>query len=141
MPQLFAILLSVCLGLFLTDALFSLADASLIVFCSRHTLSAASGMLSLLSLVMAAGIYALIGLTPMVPKRLFLPIPLFYLLSTLAMCPIIIYRYGWIQQFAWGISAGQMILGLLILSWSQGGIKFRWPLVSVSQMGIRGFSW
>jgi hypothetical protein len=141
MPQLFALLLSLCLGLFLTDAFLSFADASLIVFCGRHTLSAASGLLSLLSLIMAAGIYALIGLTPMVPKRLFLPIPLFYLLSTLALCPVVIYWYGSIQQVAWGISAGQMILGLLILRWSQGGVKFHWPLVSVGQIGIRCFSW
>ena len=140
-PQLFALLLSLCLGLFLADALFSFADASLIVFCSRHTLSEASSLVSILSVIMAMGIYVLIGLTPMVPKRLFLPIPLFYLLSTLALCPVVIYWYGSIQQFAWGISAGQMILGLLILCWSQGRVKFHWPLVSVGQIGIRYFSW
>jgi hypothetical protein len=85
MPQLFAIVLSLCLGLFLADAFISLADASLILFCGLHVLSAISGLISILSVVMALGIYGLIGLTPVVPKRLFLPIPLFYLLSTLAV--------------------------------------------------------
>lgn len=138
--QLFAILLSLCLGLFLADAFLSLADASLILFCGRHTLSAISGLVSFFSVVMAAGIYGLIGLTPMVPKRLFLPVPLFYLLSTLALCPVVIYWYGCIQQVVWVISACQVILGLLILNWSQGGFKVHWPLVSRGQIGIRCFS-
>jgi hypothetical protein len=141
MPQLFAIVLSLCLGLFLADAFISLADASLILFCGLHVLSAISGLISILSVVMALGIYGLIGLTPVVLKRLFLPIPLFYLLSTLAVCPVIIYRYGWIHQVAWVISACQVILGLLILCWSQGGVKFHWPIVSIGQIGIRYFSW
>jgi hypothetical protein len=141
MPQLFAIVLSLCLGLFLADAFISLADASLILFCGLHVLSAISGLISILSVVVALGIYGLIGLTPMIPKRLFLPIPLFYLLSTLAVCPVIIYRYGWIHQVAWVISACQVILGLLILCWSLGGVKFHWPIVSIGQIGIRYFSW
>jgi hypothetical protein len=141
MPQLFAILLSLCLGLFLADAFISLADASLILFCGLHTLSAASGLVSFFSAVMAMGIYVLIGLTPMVPKRLFLPIPLFYLLTTLALCPVVIYWYGSIQQAAWGLSACQVILGLLILTCSQGGFKVHWPLVSRGQIGIRCFSY
>jgi hypothetical protein len=139
-PQLFAILLSLCLGLFLVDAFISLADASLILFCGLHTLSAGSGLISFFSVVMAVGIYGLIGLTPMVPKRLFLPIPLFYLLSTLALCPVVIYWYGSIQQVVWVMSACQVILGLLILNWSQGGFKVHWPLVSRGQIGIRCFS-
>ena len=140
MPQLFAILLSLCLGLFLADAFLSLADASLILFSGLHTLSAISGLVSFFSVVMAVGIYCLIGLTPMVPKRLFLPLPLFYVLSTLALCPVVIYWYGCIQQIVWVISACQVILGLLILNCSQGGFKVHWPLVSRGQIGIRCFS-
>src|ERR1035438_2675133 len=86
-PQFFAILLSLCLGLFLADALLSFADSSSILFCGLHIFSAASGLVSFFSALMAVGIYGLLGLTPMVPKRLFLPIPLFYLLATLALCP------------------------------------------------------
>jgi hypothetical protein len=141
MPHFFAILLSLCLGLFLADAFLSLADASLILFCGLHVLSAASGVVSCFSVLMAVGIYGLIGLTPIVPKRIFLPMPLFYLLATLSLCPFAIYWYGRIQEIAWGVSACQLILGLLILGWSQGGFKLHWPLVAVGQLGIRWFSW
>src|ERR1035438_8098802 len=126
---------------FLADAFISLADASLILFCGLHIFSAASGLVSLFGVLMAVGIYGLIGLTPMIPKRLFLPIPLFYLLATLAWCPFTIYYYARIQQVAWGISLTQVIIGLGILYRAQGGLKFRWPLVSEGQLGVRRFSW
>ena len=141
LPQFFAILLSLCLGLFLADAVISLADASLTCFWGLHLLSSMSGLVSCFSVLMAVGMYVLIGLTPMVPKRNFLPIPLFYLLATLALCPFAIYWYGRIQQVAWGVSICQLILGLLIFGGSQGGLKFHWPLVSVGQLGLRWFSW
>ena len=139
--QFLGILLGLCLGLFLADAFISLADASLILFCGLHIFSAASGLVSLFGVLMAVGIYGLIGLTPMIPKRLFLPIPLFYLLATLAWCPFTIYYYARIQQVAWGISLTQVIIGLGILYRAQGGLKFRWPLVSEGQLGVRRFSW
>jgi hypothetical protein len=140
-PQFFAILLSLCLALFLADAFISLADASLALFCGLHILSAISGMVSCFSVLMALGIYGLMGLTPVVPKRLFLPIPLFYLLTTLALCPFAIYWYGGLQLMAMVLSAGQVILGLMILYRSLGGFKFHWPLVSVGKLGVRCFSW
>jgi DNA-binding transcriptional MerR regulator len=90
---------------------------------------------------MALGIYGLIGLTPMVPKRLFLPIPLFSLAVMLSAFPFTIYFYGRIQQVAWGISVCQVLLGLIILYYSQGSFKFRWQLVSEGQLGVRRFSW
>jgi hypothetical protein len=141
LPQFFAILLSLCLGLFLADAFISLADASLVLFCGLHLFSAVSTFVSFFGVVMAVGVYVLIGLTPLVPKRLFLPIPLFYLLATLVLFPFAIYYYGRIQQFTWGAALTQVVVGLWILYRDQGGLKFRWPLVSVGQLGIRRFSW
>jgi hypothetical protein len=141
MRHLFAILLSLCLGLFLADAVASLVDDSLILFFGIHLFSVIRKVISIFGALMAVGIYGLIGLTPMVPKRLFLPIPLFHLVVVLAVFPFLIYCYGHIQQVAWGISVCQAILGLIILYWSQGGLKFRWPLVSEGQLGVRRFSW
>lgn len=140
MRNLFAILLSLCLGLFLADAVVSLLDDSLILFFGLHLLSALRGLTSIFAMFMAVGVYGLIGLTPMVPKRLFLPIPIFNLAAMLAVFPFVIYCYGRLQQVAWGISVCQVIVGLGILCWSQGGIKFRWPLVSVDKLGARRFS-
>jgi hypothetical protein len=141
MRHLLAILLSLCLGLFLADAIASLVDDSLILLFGTHLFSMVRGLVSIFGALMAVGVYGLIGLTPMVPKRLFLPIPLFHLVAVLALFPFAIYCYGRIQQVAWGISVCQVILGLIILYWSQGGLKFRWQLVSTGQLGVRRFSW
>jgi hypothetical protein len=139
--HLFAIMLSLCLALFLVDAVVSFADDSLILFCGLHPLSAFRGLTSFFALFMAVGVYGLIGLTPMVPKRLFLPIPVFTAAAMLALFPFAIYCFGRLQQIAWGISLCQVIVGLGILYWSQGGLKFRWPLVLVDKFGARLFSW
>ncbi|MGD1090036.1 MAG: hypothetical protein ABR955_15130, partial [Verrucomicrobiota bacterium] len=134
-------LLSLCLGLFLADAVASLADDSLILFFGTHLFSVVREVISTVAALMAVGVYCLIGLTPMVPKRLFLPIPLFNLVAVLAVFPFAIYCFDRIQQVAWGISFCQVILALGILYGSQGGFKFCWPLLSEGQLGIRRFSW
>lgn len=139
--QFFAILLSLCLALFLIDAVVSLVDDSLILFFGLHVFSVIRGLVAILALLMAVGLYGLMGLTPMVPKRLFLPIPLFCLVVMLAVFPIMIYCFGRIQQFSWCFSAGQVVLALGILCWAQGGPRLRWPLVSVDQLGVRRFGW
>ncbi len=124
-----AILLSLCLGLFLVDAAVSLIDDSLSLFYGFHGFSIVRGLTSILASLMAIGVYVLMGLTPMVPKRLFLSISLFPLAGILAVFPFAIYCYGRLQQVAVGLSVCQVIIGLAILWWSQGGIKFSWPLV------------
>jgi len=141
MKNLVAILLSLCLALFLVDAVVSLLDDSLILFFGLHIFSLVRGLVAIFGALMALGVYGLIGLTPMVPKRLFLPIPLFHLALILVSFPFAIYCYGQLQQLAVGVSACQVIVGLGILYWSQGGFKLRWPLVPESRLGIRRFSW
>lgn len=139
--QVFAFLLSLCLVLFLVDAVISLADDSLILLGGLHPLSGLRGLTSFFATLMAVGVYGLIGLTPMVPKRLFLPIPLFNFVAILAAFPFMIYCFGRLRQVGWGISVCQVIVGLGILYWSQGGFGFRWPLVPVDRLGVRAFSW
>ena len=139
--HIFAILLSLCLALFLVDAVISLADDSLIQLGGLHPLSALRGLVGFFAMLMAFGVYALMGLTPMVPKRLFLPIPLFNVVVMLAGFPLTIYCFGWLHQAVWGISAVQVVVGLGVLYWAQGGLGFRWPLVPVDRIGVRSFSW
>ena len=141
MKNLFAFLLSLCLALFLVDAAVSLLDDSLILFFGLHIFSLVRGLVAIFGALMALGVYGLIGLTPMVPKRLFLPIPLFHLALILASFPFAIYCHGRLQQLSVGISACQVIVGLGILCWSQGGFKLRWPLVPENRLGVRRFSW
>jgi hypothetical protein len=77
----------------------------------------------------------------MVPKRLFLPLTLSNLAAMLVSVPLVIYFYNRMQLIGWSISLCQVILGLGILYCSQGGFKFRWPLVGMSQLNLRRFSW
>lgn len=72
--QLLAIVLSLCLGLFLADAVVSLADDSLILLFGIHDLRVMREMTGLFALAMAIVVYGLMGLAPMIPKRLFLPV-------------------------------------------------------------------
>jgi hypothetical protein len=136
-----AFLLSLYLGLFLTDGGISLVDDSLIVFCNVHILGTTRGILAVLSILMAIVIYVLMGITPMIPKRLFLPLTLFIPVALLAAVPFVIYFHNSIRLIGWGISLCQVILGLSILYRVQGGLKFHWPLIAENQLEVRGFSW
>ena len=139
--QLLALLLSLCLGLFLVDAVVSLLDDSLILSFDTHLLTAIRGIVGLISLLLVIVVYLLMGLTPLIPKRLFLPITLVNPLAFLVAAPVVIYCYSRSQQVSWIFSLCQLLLGLGILCWVQGGWKLRWPLVAESRLGARGFSW
>ena len=139
--QTFAVILSLGLGIFLADAIVSLLDDSLILLFDLHILTLIRGMLFSSALLVAILIYGLMGLTPVIPKRQFLPLTLFNLVANLAVVPFAIYFYGRIQQVAWGMSLCQVILGLGILYWVQGGLKFRWPLLAANQLEAWRFSW
>ena len=139
--QFVAILLSVCLGLFLAEAFVSFADDSLILFFGIHVLAIIRGIVFLLAILISMLIYALMGLTPMIPKRLFVPVTLFNVVAGLAAIPLSIYFYNRMQRVAWLISLCQVVLGLGILYRLQGGFKLRWPLMPERRLGDRGFSW
>jgi hypothetical protein len=141
LKQLFSILLSLFLVLFLTDAIISLADDSLILFFGANFLSGIRLIVGLFSVLASVLIYILIGLTPLIPKRLFVPLTLFSPLTILTTFPLLIYFFRHIALIGWSISLCQILLGLLILGLLQGGFKIRWPMVPENQLGIRGFSW
>ena len=136
-----AILLSVGLGLFLADGVISLTDDSLILLFDVHVLAVLRGLVCLFALLAILAIYGLMGLTPMIPKRLFLPVTLFYPLALLTAIPLLIYHYDRIQRAAWGISFAQVVIGLIVLGLAQGGRKIHWPLVPEPRLGARRFSW
>lgn len=95
----------------------------------------------MISVPMAVGIYALIGLTPMVPKRLFLPIPGFYFGAMLVVFPLVIFWFGQMQVFAFLISVCETGVALGLVFYASRGRKFSWPLVPVNALGARAFSW
>src|SRR2546423_15082547 len=93
-----AILLSACLGLFLADAAVSLLDDSLMLFSGLHLFGGLPGLIFLFSMLVSVVRYFLTGLTPMIPKRIFLPVTLFTPLAGLATIPFLIYFYTHIQD-------------------------------------------
>src|SRR5215469_5671717 len=140
--RFFALVLSFCLYLFLADAIVSVLDDVLSLLFNCHILSWLSGISFIFALLSVLFIYILIGLTPMVPKRLFLPIPLFYLVEVMVAVPVTIYFYSRHQhQIDLVFSIFQAGVGLAILCRAQGGLRFRWPPLRVEQLGARGFSW
>ena len=139
--QLIAILLNVCLGLFLVDAVVSLLDDSLILFFDIHLLGGLRGMVVLFTILIAILTYGLMGLTPMIPKRFFLPVTLFSPVALLVGIQALIYCYDQLQQVAWCFSLSQVFVGLIVLRCIQGGFRLRWPLMAVSQVVGRVFSW
>ncbi len=139
--HLLALLLSLCLGLFLADALVSLADDSLILLFNSHLLTAIRGMVGLFTLLLALVVYVLMAVTPAIPKRIFLPVTLFNPAAGLLVIPALIYCYGRVQQVAWVISLCQLIFAVGIVCWLRGGCKLSWPLVREDQLESRGFNW
>jgi hypothetical protein len=116
-------------------------DDSLILLFDLRVLTVVRGIVFFFALLVAVVVYGLMGLTPMIPKRLFLPLTLFNPLAALAVIPLAIYFYSRLQPISWVISLCQLIFGLGVLYWVQGGFKLRWPLVAESRLRSRGFSW
>ena len=141
MRQLLAGLLSLCLGLFLADGVISLIDDSLIVVSGLHLLTGLRATVSLFAMLMALLTYGLMGLTPLIPKRLFLPLALYYPVTQLGLIPFAIYCYTKLALVVWCVSLGQVLLGLGLLFQLQGRLKLRWALVPVNQLNARRFSW
>ncbi len=135
-----SILLSLCLALFLCDAVLALADDSLILFFNSFGLTVIRGMVFCFAFVMAVVIYVMMGLTPMIPKRLLLPVALFTPVTALISLPLLIYHFDRFRTIGWVTSLCQVIFAFLILFWAQGGFKFRWPLVAENKLGARRFS-
>jgi hypothetical protein len=135
-----SVLLSLCLGLFLADAIVSLLDDTVILVSGVHALDLVRIILFLLAGATSLIVYVLIGITPMVPKRAFLPIVLFNGLELLAIIPVSIYHFDRLQQAAWLLSLIQVLVALAVLRWAQGGWVFRWPALPEEVLAERRFS-
>ena len=141
MRQLLAILLSLCLGLFLADAVISVVDDSLGMFLGVHFLSGIRMVVAFFAPLLAMVVYVLMAFTPAIPKRLFIPIAVYYVATQLVTYPILFLCPGHLQQIVWGLSLAQVLLGLWILRQAQGRLKFGWLLVPLDRLGGRWFSW
>lgn len=143
MKKAIYILLNVCLGLYLASGLVSALDDSLALLSGRHFLVLLSGFLAFFGCFTLVVVYFLMGITPMIPKRVFLPAALFYFAAMLTVFPVLIYCRDWVRGALWEdwvVSIGQVVLGLILIRWFRGGWKFRWPFIEEKQLGELRFS-
>jgi hypothetical protein len=81
------------------------------------------------------------ALTPMIPKRWFVPATLFIPAGMLATIPVSIYAFHRLMTASLAISLVQLILAVWILKKVQGRLSLRWPLVADERIEGRSFSW
>ncbi len=138
--NLVAILLSLFLGLFLASGLASVLDDSCVLLLGKNLFTAISGILTFLTVLAAILVYGLMGLSPVIPKRIVLPVIAFMALTLLATPLVAIFYYPWILQYDLLASGAVVVFGVAMICWLQGGWKLRWPLVAQKHLGTRAFS-
>jgi len=145
MKKAIGILLSLYLGLFIISGFISAIDDFLVFSFGLSFLMAIAAIFSFFAFFIALAVYFLMGVTPIIPKRVFLAISFFYLIYLLGMFMVPIYgganwmKYSW--DWDWVMSLVQIILGLMIVLRLKGESKIRWPLVEEKHLGNRSFSW
>ncbi|MGC9940665.1 MAG: hypothetical protein ABSE48_02455 [Verrucomicrobiota bacterium] len=139
--QWLAQLLSLFMVAFLANAVISLADDSLILFKQVHALSNLRFLVGLVDFLATILVYGLMALTPVVPKRFFLPLTLMGPVSMLLGMFFLIYFYAQLSLISWLTSCLQVVLGFGILFLLREPGQFGWPLVPISRLTGRGFSW
>jgi len=139
--KLLAFVLSLFLGLFVASGLASALDDSCALLFGNHPFSVIDGILTLLNLLTAVVVYALMGLSPAIPKRIVLPLLAFMALSLLSSPLAAIFYYPWILQYDLIVSCAAVIFGLALICRLQGGWKIHWPVVADRCLGNGAFSW
>ena len=132
--------LSLFLGLFLAAGAVSLLDDSLVLLWGQHLFTLTSGILSCVAMVAMLLLYGLMGLTPIIPKRVFLPVIIFAGLGLLTVFPLMIYRYDQMLRLDWLLSLLQTAVVLVVWHRLRRGEPFRWSVVAVRHLGRRSFS-
>ena len=138
--QFIARLLSGFLLLVLTSAGVALLDDSGNWLLGRHFLSLLSGLLGTLALLATLFVYLLMGLTPIIPKRIFLPVVAVMALPFYAVLPVVIYHYDWLRWMDGILALCSGLVCCLSLRGLHGTWRLRWPLVRAAHLGARGFS-
>jgi hypothetical protein len=139
--ELVTVLLNAVLGCFLADAAISLLDDTLLWGFHVHALGAIRGVVFVFLVIMSLLVYLLAGALPMIPKRFFLPVVLITPLAPIAVTPLLIFHYDWMLQIDWSVSLCQLLIGLGMVFWIQGIVRFQWPVFRQEQLGLRPFGW
>jgi len=136
-----AVALSIFLWAFLADGLLSLADDSLGLCLNFHFLGVFRRAAFLFVFLFGLGIYLLIGFTPAIPKRIFLPISLFNPAVLVLGIPALIFAFHRVEQFGLAADFLQVIVALAAILWTLRRPRLRWPLIAPEELGSGGFRW
>ncbi len=97
------------LVLFLADGIFSLLDAGLRTALGVSPLFAVQKLIAFTTVIVAVPVFALLGLSPRLPKRLFLPLLVFLTWGAAAGMPLPLYLDAWVVSSV--LAAAQVLLG------------------------------
>ncbi|HTL57270.1 MAG TPA: hypothetical protein VL361_16420 [Candidatus Limnocylindrales bacterium] len=143
-PQLesfLRIVLSLSLVFFAADALISFVDDTAVLLVGSHVILTLRVIVFLFATVVWILVYCLMGLTPMIPKRVFLVVTLFNPAIQLITIPCYIFWYAHNQLVTWLVSLLEVVVALGTICWIQGGLKWRWPLFPERLLIGKRFSW
>jgi hypothetical protein len=113
------------LVLFLTDAVLSLTDELLGVTLGSDILSGVRYGVAYPTALAALLVYLALGITPRLPKRIFMPPGLFTLWTLLTALPLPIYLgMAWTNVAAPAIQLGVALLALLLARRAMGGERW-----------------
>lgn len=136
-----AAFLSLTLLVFLASSAVALVSDTLIVLFKNHALAGAAASLAMPALLMTVAVYGLMAITPMIPKRFFLPLVLCGPATALAALPLLIYHYQESAWIAWAMSLVQLAVSVIVIRLVTGSWKPRWPLIAANQLESTGFRW
>jgi hypothetical protein len=136
-----SIFLSIYLAVFALDAFLSILDDSLRLFFGFNLLSGPRNSLGVGCLLIGLLVYLGMSFTPLIKKRYFLPLILLAMIGNLAVFPVMIYHFDKLMAFSLILSLIHGALTCIVLFSLQGGLRLRWPLVSLHQLGTKPFSW
>ena len=136
-----AAFLNLALVLFIANAVVSLTSNSLILFLKNDVLVDVAALSGAVSTLTAFVIYGLMAMTPMVPKRVFLPLTLFGPVAVLVALPVMIYGFRYGSWITWGIALAQFLLCMAILLRLRRPWKSCWLLLTADQLATVAFRW
>ncbi len=135
------VLLNLFLALFLADAVLSLMDDTGGLLFGMRPLASIRGLVGTFALLLAFVIYLLMGFTPLIPKRVFLPVTLACPVAMLLGLFVMIYWYSRMTLFTWLVSLGQVAMALCVLWYLRRRTAGGWPIVRDEMLGPGGFNW
>lgn len=132
------VMLSVAVVIFLADVVLGLGDGLLQLAWHAQWLTPLRGVVGVVAFFAGLVVYFLSGLTPLVPKRFFLPLTLLPLVLGLCQLPLFVLYPAKSQEMAVWLMLVQALVtsGLIYLL----GCRTHWPLVPLRVLGKRVFS-